>query len=375
MKSLAPLLAAGCRAWIDDLTRRWLDDGTFGRFIDEDGISGVTSNPAIFERAIGSDVAYAAGVAAARAAGLTPQAAYESLVGEDLQRAADRLAAVHRDSAGRDGFVSWEVAPEHAYSAESTIDAAQRLWHRLERANGLIKIPATPAGVIAIRALVAQGIPVNVTLLFGLRRYAEVVGAVMAGLEDRLQRGWPLAAARIVTSVFLSRIDTAADRALAGASEEVRGALRGQAALAVAVQIYRMWCTSVESARWRRLAAAGAVPPGLLWASTASKDPAYPPLKYVDPVAWPGTINTLTPATLAAWRRRPTAFHAPGPADGAWADEIMTGFAAQGVSLPDLAETLEIEGVRLFRVAYDRTLAALERRLSAMHSSAGDLSK
>ncbi len=371
MKTLAPLLAAGCRAWIDDLTRGWLDDGSLERFIGEDGVSGVTSNPAIFERAISSDRSYATGVATARAAGLAPQATYEALVGEDLQRAADLLEAIHRDSAGVDGFVSWEVSPHHAHSAESTIDEAQRLWRRLERVNGMIKVPATPAGVIAIRALVAQGIPVNVTLLFGLRRYAEVVGAVMAGLEDRLQRGSPLATARVVTSLFLSRIDTAADRALADAAEEVRTALRGQAALAVAVQVYRASRTWLESDRWHRLAAAGAVAPMLLWASTASKDPAYPPLKYVDPVAWPGTINTLTPATLAAWRKRPTAFHAPGPADGAWADAIIARFAANGVSLPALAESLESDGVRLFRAAYDRSIETLARQLQATRSSGG----
>lgn len=371
MKTLDPLRAAGCDAWIDDLTRTWLEDGSLERLIDVDGVSGVTSNPAIFERALRSDAGYGPGLAAARASGLTPEDAYESLVCADLQRAADLMSAIHARSGGRDGFVSWEVSPHDAHSAERTIDEGRRLARRLDRVNGMIKVPATAAGVTAVRALVADGVNVNVTLLFGLQRYAQIVGAVMAGFEDRLRRGLALAVPRLVTSVFLSRIDTAADRAIAGAAGAVQAGLRGQAAFATAARIYRASRDWLESDRWRRLAAAGAVAPRLLWASTATKDAAYAPLKYVDPVAWSGTINTITPTTLSAWRQRTQPFRAPPAPDGARSDAIFAAFDALGVPLDSLTVALEAEGVRQFRDAHDRTIASVAAHLRGVHTDPG----
>lgn len=371
MTTLEALHAAGCDAWIDDLTRAWLEDGTLERLITVDGISGVTSNPAIFERSLRSDAAYAAGLGAAREARLTAEETYESLVCADLQRASELLLPVHARSRGRDGFVSWEVSPHHAHSAERTIDEARRLFRRLDRINGMIKVPATAAGVTAVRALVAEGIPVNVTLLFGLRRYAQIVGAIMAGFEDRLRRRLPLDVPRVVTSVFLSRIDAAADRAIAGSGAEAQTELRGEAAYATAIRLYLASRDWLESMRWRRLADAGAVAPRLLWASTATKDPAYDPLKYVDPVAWPGTINTLTPATLAAWRQRAEPFRPPPPPDGGRSDRVWAALEALGLSLESLAEALEAQGVRLFCEAHDRSIASVATRLHDPHPQPG----
>ena len=355
----------GQSIWLDFIQRDMLRNGEFQRLIDEDGIRGVTSNPAILEKAIVEHHDYDAAIKTMP--GLEAQALYEHLAIEDLQMAADQLRPIYESTQGRDGFVSFEVSPLLAGDTEATVREARRLWTALDRPNSLIKVPATPAGIVAIQQLIADGINVNATLLFSLQRYQEVAQAYLAGLEMRAGRGKAPAPVASVASFFLSRIDTLVDSKLdALATDTTRQrvqALRGQTAIASARLAYQEYKQLFSGERWQRLAAAGACTQRLLWASTSAKDPVYSDIKYVEALIGVDTINTLPLEILAAYREHGK------PAlrlehDIGLAQATLDGLAGLGLDLDVLTAQLEKEGVQKFTIAYTALLENLEQRIN-----------
>jgi transaldolase len=353
----------GQSVWLDYIQRGLLTSGEFQQMMDVDGVCGVTSNPAILKQAIVEHHDYDEVINGAMDL-RNATALYEKLAIEDLQRAADLLRPVYQASNGRDGFVSLEVSPHLAYDTQETIKEARRLWSVLDRPNSLIKVPATVAGVAAIRQLIADGISVNATLLFSLQRYREVVEAYLDGLEVRAQQGKALAAVSSVASFFLSRIDTLVDSKLdvIPSSALLEIPLRGQTAVASARLAYQMFRQIFSGERWQALADAGANKQRLLWASTSTKDPAYSDVKYVEALIGPETINTLPVQTLAAFRDHGQV-EALLDTDILLSHEILLGLEKLGIDLQLLTTQLEKEGVQKFITAYDQLLENLEQHL------------
>lgn len=361
--SLMKLHALGQSIWLDYIQRGMLDNGELARLIENDGLAGMTSNPAIFEKAITGRHDYDADIANQVRMGASARDLYDTLTRDDVGHAADLLLPVYEKSGGRDGYVSIEVSPHLAHDSNATIREGHELWAHLARPNIMIKVPATRAGLPAIEALLAAGVNVNVTLLFGLQRYREVVDAFLRGLEQRAAAGAPLDHVASVASFFLSRIDTLVDQrldALQGEGE-ARHPLRGTAAIAcarLAYQYYREW---TAGARWQALAALGAHSQRLLWASTGTKDPEYSDVKYVEALIGPDTVNTLPPDTLAAYRDH----GAPMlrlEKDLVVVRELPEKFASLGIDLEQVSDELEADGEKKFIAPYDKLLATLEQR-------------
>jgi len=366
---LLKLHALGQSIWLDFINRELLRSGTLQRLIEADGLAGLTSNPAIFAKAIGQTGQYDDALRARLGERLDTKALYEALALEDVQAAADIFSPVYSATRGRDGYVSLEVSPHLADDAAATVEEAQRLWAAFDRPNAMIKVPATRAGLEAIRTLIAEGINVNVTLIFGLTRYREVVEAFLAGLEARAAAGGPIDGIASVASFFLSRIDTLVDARLDAMGTEEARALRGQAAIASARLAYQQYKQWTASERWRRLAGLGAQPQRLLWASTSTKDPRYSDIKYVEALIGPETVNTVPPETLAAYRERGR------PAlrletDLLEAMALPDALERLGISLEAASVELEREGVRKFVEPFDELLGALEERARLLHARA-----
>ena len=362
---LLVLRSLGQSIWLDYIERGMLASGELAHLIKNDGLGGITSNPGIFEKAISGHEDYDADIA--RLARHTSNATeiYETIALDDIGHAADLFLPVYERTRSRDGYVSIEVSPHLAYETDKTVKQAIRLWEKLHRPNIMIKVPGTRQGLPAVRQLIAKGINVNVTLLFGLGRYREVLETWLNGLEDRAQAGLPLTSVASVASFFLSRMDTAVDKrldALAGAgSEKSATALRGEAAISCARLAYQIYRETVESGRWRRLSDRGAQSQRLLWASTGTKDPAYSEVKYVEDLIGPDTVNTLPPETLHAYRKH------GDPAlrleqELARASDVPASLAGLGIDLEAVARQLEEEGVKKFIEPFDKLLAALEQR-------------
>jgi transaldolase len=363
-----PLLrikALGQSIWLDYIERALLESGKLVHLIEKDGLAGMTSNPTIFEKAITGHEDYDAdiGALASRTSNVTE--IYEEIILKDIGHAADLLLPVYERTDGRDGFVSIEVSPHLAYDTDKTVREAKRLWERLHRANIMIKVPATAQGLPAVRKLIADGINVNVTLLFGLNRYREVIEAYQSGLEERADAGKPLYGIASVASFFLSRIDVLVDKRLdelsASEGDKIAASLRGQAAIAyarLAYQIYKEW---LKTKRWRLLAERDARPQRLLWASTGTKDPAYSDVKYVEALIGQDTVNTLPPETLDAFRDH------GDPAlrleqNLTQSVELPAMLAQKKIDLEAVAQQLENEGVKKFIEPFDKLLASLEQR-------------
>jgi transaldolase len=362
MNPLRALEGLDQSVWIDDIHRGWLDDGTMLRLVVDDGISGVTSNPAIFEKAIAGGDEYTKPVARLAGAGAAPAEIYEALVLSDLRAATDLLRPVWESSAGRDGYASLEVSPHLAGDTGATLREARRLWRALDRPNAMIKVPATAAGLPAISTLVAEGINVNVTLLFGLSRYREVVDSFLAGLARRVEAGGSAEGVASVASFFVSRIDTFVDARLDALGTAEAGARRGKAAIAAARLAYADYREWTQSGRWRRLAALGARPQRLLWASTSTKDPRYEDTRYVEALIGPQTVSTMPPATLEAYRDhgRPAVRLDDDLAD---ARAVQRALSRLGIDPEAVSRELEREGVRKFVEPFDRLQALLARRV------------
>ena len=371
MSRIRQLSRFGQSVWIDYISRRLLAGG-LQRLVAEDGLRGLTSNPAIFEKAIAHDEEYRNGLTeAARRGERDAESIYERLAFEDIRIAADQMESVYRATGGRDGFVSLEVAPRHAHATEPTIAEAQRLWRAIARPNLMIKVPATPAGLPAIEALIADGINVNVTLLFSVEVYEQVARAYQSGLARRLAAGGDIARIGSVASFFVSRIDAAVDKLLesraASAGDALREpllGLRGRAAIANAKLAYARYQALFTGTAWKRLLERGAGVQRLLWASTSTKNPAYADTMYVDELIGPDTVNTLPPETLDAFREHGR-LEATLEGDIGGARDTMQAIATAGISLEAVTGQLLGDGVRLFAEAYDRLLDAVRRAREA----------
>jgi transaldolase len=359
---LLELRKLGESAWLDDISRGMLEDGSLARLIRADGVAGLTSNPAIFANSMMTDPKYAQPIAQLLPGVRSGMALYEELALQDLHDAAALLRPLYDSSAGGDGYISMEVSPHLAYDTAGSLAEGRRLWQRLKLPNALIKIPGTEAGLPVIRDLIAAGINVNVTLLFSPERYRAVAQAYMDGLAARADAGAPLAAVASVASFFLSRIDTAVDRLLDGLSARGQPAarsLRGKAAIASACRAYEVYEELLATPRWQALAARGARPQRLLWASTSTKDPTFSPIKYVEELVVPDTVNTMPLETLNAYRRlgRPELRLERHIAEGCDARESLERL---DIDMDAVAIQLEQEGVAKFIEPFDKLQKWLE---------------
>jgi transaldolase len=358
MNRLRQLHDAGVSIWLDTLSRELLDAGAFAALIADCAVTGATSNPTIFAKAITGSDAYDDQLGAAVASGVRDtQELFFELALEDVGRAADLLGATYDASDGRDGFVSFECTPDLADDTAATIEQALELWGRLARPNVMIKVPATEAGIPAIEELTARGVNVNITLLFSVARYEQVIDAYVAGLERRVSGGEPVDAIASVASFFVSRVDTKADALLPAESP-----LRGRLAIANAHVAYGRYRERFADERWRALAAAGARPQRPLWASTGTKDPAYSDVLYVEELIAPGVVNTMPEATLRAFADHGQATRALTESTAA-AEETLADARDAGVDLAAVTAQLEREGVQSFCASYQELIERIETRL------------
>ena len=361
----------GQSPWYDFNTRDLVTSGELARLIADDGLRGMTTNPTIFEKAVAGSELYDEDIRRLALQGKQPSEIFEALAIEDVRAACDLFLPIHHRSGGLDGLVSIEVAPTLAHDAAATIVESERLWKRIARPNVMIKIPGTREGLSAITRALAQGINVNVTLLFGVSRYREVVDAFFSGLDRRLASGQPLAGVSSVASFFVSRVDGKIDplldeMAAAGRVDPSQGAgLRSRAAIANACAAYAVFEELFASARWQALATRGAMIQRPLWASTSTKDPRLSDVYYVEALIGDRTVNTLPPATFAAYRDHghPARRIAEGVAE---AHATLAALAALGIQLDEVTRTLEIEGVRSFAASFDSLMGVIEKKAAAL---------
>ncbi len=362
VNSLQQTKALGQSIWLDYMQRNILKSGEITRMIKEDGLAGMTSNPAIFEKAINEHSDYDEAISELAHRGVNTKDIYETLALEDVRWAADLFQPLYDKSNGRDGFVSLEVSPHIAYETEQTVTEAKRLWTQLDRPNVMIKVPATRESLPAISQLIAAGVNINVTLLFGMVRYQEVVNVYMEGLEERAAQGKPLDHIASVASFFLSRIDVLVDKRLDELTQtnvdESPHPLRGQSAVACARLAYQHYLNWIESTRWQALSRKGAQTQRLLWASTGTKDPTYSDIKYVEALIGKETVSTMPPKTLAAYRDygRP-AVRIEQEIDEAYS--LQGKLNELGIHLDAVSEQLETEGVQKFIAPFDKLLKRL----------------
>jgi len=362
----------GQSVWLDYLDRELIDSGALRRLIEEDAIAGVTTNPAIFEKSIVGTKHYDESIAALARQGKSPSTIYRRLTVRDVVDAAALLRPTYEASNGADGFVSLEVSPHLAHDTEATLREARELWASLDRPNVLIKVPATRAGLPAIRTLLAEGINVNVTLLFGLRRYAEVAQAYVAGLEERLHAGQSVRSVISVASFFLSRIDTLVDALVQEVASRSTPTgpnatrLQGETAIACAKLAYRQYQSMFSTPRFDALRARGARTQRLLWASTSTKNAAYSDTKYVESLIGTETVNTMPLETLDAYRDhgRPALRLTEGIPHF---EDVLARLAGIGIDMDSVAQRLEEEGVQKFVAPYDALFASIESKVRAQH--------
>jgi transaldolase len=360
MNALLQTKQLGQSLWLDNLSRTLIQEGGLQRLISEDGISGVTSNPAIFFKAISESPYYRDDVARLKAAKTPAEPLYETLVIPDIQAACDLMRPEYERTNGRDGYVSLEVSPALAHDAAGTIAAGLRLKAAVQRKNLLIKVPATPAGLQAIEALIAQGCSVNVTLMFSLAHVNGVAQAYVRGLQRLVDGGGDPRPVKSVASLFLSRVDTLIDKQLDAIGTKGGDALklRGKAGVALAKLAYREYQKTFKSEAFAKLTAKGAQPQFMLWASTGTKNAAYSDVLYVESLIGAETINTVPDATLNAFRDhgKAVATLESGMTD---AQAAFDALAKAGINLQQAGETLQVEGVKLFEQAFDQLLKLL----------------
>lgn len=353
----------GQSIWLDYICRDLLRSGEFQRLI-ELGISGVTSNPTIFEKSITGSTDYDESLLALAQAGRNTEEIYEALVIEDIRAAADLLRPIYNNTNGADGYVSLEVNPLLAYDTESTITEAKRLFSTLARPNVMIKVPATPEGIPAIRHLTGEGINVNATLIFSLAMYQQVREAYIAGLEERSRTGRDLGQVASVASFFVSRLDTAVDTLLQERiqqGDEQLKSLLGKAANASAKLAYQAFKATFSSERFATLQSRGARVQRPLWASTSTKNPAYSDLLYVEPLIGPDTVNTMPPATLNALLEHGRV-ETTLERDVSQAKQTFEAIAAAGISMNKVTAKLLVDGVKAFADSFAKLLANIEEK-------------
>ncbi len=356
MKATEILHDRGQSLWLDNITRSLLNDGTVQRYIDSYSVTGLTSNPSIFDKAIGSG-SYDEAIREKAGQGLSPEDLFFELAIEDLRRAADLFLPVHERTDGVDGWVSLEVSPKLAYDTAKTVEAAKALHQRAGRRNLFIKIPGTNEGLPAITAAIAAGVPVNVTLLFSADQYVAAAEAYLAGVERRIAEGLDPAVAS-VASVFMSRWDAAV-------AKQVPPDLRDRLALAVGLDVYRAYRRLMSSDRVQRVENSGGRVQRLLWASTSTKDPLAPDTLYVQGLAAPFTVNTMPNETLEAFYDHGQVGEAL-PADGGDADDVLKEFANSGVDTTALAAQLQQDGAKSFVTAWDDLMDRIKAQSAAV---------
>lgn len=363
MNPIRELTKYGQSVYLDEISRSMLENGHLEGLIKNNGIRGVTSNPAIFEKAIAQSNDYDGAVKELALVGKNADEIYETLVVEDIQKTADFFRELYDQSQGKFGYVSLEVSPLLANDAEGTIKEARHLWQRLARPNVFIKVPSTKAGLIAIEQLISEGINVNVTLIFGLARYREVARAYTNGLEKRLEQGESIENVASVASFFLSRIDVRLDSVFVNKAPE----LQGKAAVASSKAAYQIY-KKVFGEEFTKLEQKGARPQRLLWASTGTKNPDYPDLLYVETVIGENTVNTMPASTLDA-------FLDHGKAASTIEDnmpetnKILKQIADLGIDMDEIAQELEDEGVAKFVTPFDSLMATIESARKAANGS------
>lgn len=371
MNNSQKLFAAGQSIWYDNIQRSSLKNGELAGKIERGEIRGITSNPSIFHQAIARSSDYDSALRPMAWAGWNAEEIYTQLTVEDIQAAADLFLPLYQSSQGGDGYVSLEVSPLLARHGEATLAEARRLWSLVDRPNLMIKIPATAEGLPAIRRAIAAGMNVNVTLIFALSRYREVMEAYLSGLEDRLAAGLPLGGVASVASFFVSRLDSKLDPQL---NQRGASALLGKAAVANSRLAYELFCQTFSGERWQKLAAAGAQPQRPLWASTSTKNPAYPDTLYVDHLVAEQTVNTVPPATLKALLKNGQT--RPAILDHLQdAHQVLADIEAQGLSLAEATAELEEEGVRAFGDAFTALLQTIEERRAAAQAELAELAQ
>ena len=371
---LKRLSEAGQSVWYDYIRRDLTTGPLLPRYIEEDGLSGMTSNPTIFQKAIAESSLYDADIKGLARTSKNAGAIFEALAVADVRGAADAFRGVYDRTKGDDGFVSIEVAPGLARDTQGTITEARRLWKSCDRPNVMVKIPGTAEGLPAIRQCLAEGININITLLFSVERYRQVMEAYLAAMEERTGKGLPLDRIRSVASFFVSRVDTNADKKLdamtkdggrPAAQREAATRLRGKLAIANARIAYEAFEKVFGSARFDALKTKGVRPQRPLWASTSTKDPAYPDLYYVEALVAPASVDTMPPETFEAYRD-----HGDPKVrireDLAGAHATFRDLAALGVDAGTVAGELEVEGVKKFTDSYDQLLKAVEEKEKAM---------
>lgn len=348
--------------WSDQISKQMLDSGELARRVEEDAVTGVTSNPTIFASAIGGSDHYASQLAELKATGLSTEEVVKSLMAEDITRACDVLGSVYTATGGRDGFVSVEVSPTLAGNTEATVAEARDWVKRIDRDNLLVKVPATPEGVPAIRALIGEGISVNVTLIFSLQRYREVIEAYLSGLEDLLAAGGDLSSVASVASFFVSRFDSEVDRRLEAVGSNDAHDLKGHLAVANARVAYGLFLETFADGRFGVLSEQGARPQKPLWASTSTKNPAYSDLLYVEGLVATDTVNTMPLGTIDAYQDHgdpdPSSFDA---VDIVRANDQLDSLERVGVDYESVVNTLETEGVDKFVASWQELLDGVEK--------------
>jgi transaldolase len=361
---LRDIEALGQAVWIDNINRELLDEGILRRLVDEDGISGVTSNPTIFEKAMGHSERYDEGFKRVLGDTQEPREVFFRLAYDDIRDAADVLHGVYEATGGQDGYVSFELPPELAFDAAGSVEAAKRFYAEIGKENVFIKVPGTAEGVEAFEELTASGISVNVTLLFDVRRYVEIAEAYVRGLERRAQAGEPVDRIASVASFFVSRVDSKVDAAL----DELGGPadLKGKAAVANAKIAYEEFGRIFSGARWDALAAKGANVQRPLWASTSTKNPDYPDTLYVDELIGPDTVNTMPDATIDAARDHATAARTVD-VDVEGAHAVIDRVKEAGVDFDDIvSRQLVDEGVKSFAASFDSLIDTISEKAASL---------
>src|SRR3954471_20767785 len=356
---LHELNASGQSIWLDNIDRKMLHDGSLKKRVESDALTGMTSNPTIFEKALAEGKAYDEQIASASGS-FTAMELFELVETTDVRNACDIFKPVYDRTRGKDGFVSIEVSPGAANDARATIAEAQRLWKTVDRPNVMIKIPGTAEGAKAVEEAIANGINVNITLLFSLEAYARVIEAYIRGLEARVKAGKAIDEIPSVASFFISRVDTEVDKRV-GSNE----ALKGKAAIANAKLAYALFQKEFGSARWKALAAKGGNVQRPLWASTSTKNPAYRDVIYVEQLIGPDTVNTMPPATIDAFRDHGKTARTIDK-DLGQAQKDLNAIEAAGVSMQAVTDKLLVDGLASFQKSFETLVAGLEKKSAAL---------
>ena len=368
MNPLKQLEACGQAPWLDYMKTSLISSGELRTMIERDGLKGITSNPSIFEKAIAESDEYTEPLKKFQSTGdHSVKDIYEHLAVSDIKAAADALKPVFEGTKGRDGYISLECSPYLANDTEATVVEALHLWEMVGRPNLMVKVPGTAAGIPAIRRLLGKGLNINVTLLFSVAVYEQVVEAYISGLEDLLKAGGDVSRSASVASFFVSRIDAAADKKLKGlADKEAAAQLKGKVAIANAKIAYERYKVLFSGPRWEKLAKVGAKTQRLLWASTSTKDPSYKDTLYVEALIGRDTVDTIPPATMDAFRDHGVVKADAVEQDLASAKAVMAGLEKHGISLKEITDELVKEGVKSFADSFDKLLGVVGERRKAL---------